>query len=86
MAKLKAIETPAPPDDRPIGEIWIEYKRTDRSLVRVSALWRSTRLILKSSITKKPAHCRRYSPRGMKTMMWMLTKKSKMLLSLKTRR
>ena len=34
MAKLKAIETPAPPDDRPIEEIWIEYKRTGTEELR----------------------------------------------------
>ena len=34
MAKLKAIETPTPPDDRPIGEIWIEFKRTGTEELR----------------------------------------------------
>jgi len=28
MAKARMIEVPAPPDDRPIEEIWVEYKRT----------------------------------------------------------
>ena len=28
MAKARMIEAPAPPDDRPIEEIWVEYKRT----------------------------------------------------------
>ncbi len=34
MAKVKAIETPAPPDDRPIEEIWAEYKRTGTEELR----------------------------------------------------
>ncbi len=34
MAKVKMIETPAPPDDRPISEIWVEYKRTGTEQLR----------------------------------------------------
>ena len=34
MAKVKAIETPAPPDNRPISEIWDEYKRTGTEELR----------------------------------------------------
>ena len=34
MAKVRMIETPAPPDDRPISEIWVEYKRTGTEELR----------------------------------------------------
>ncbi len=34
MAKVKAIEVPAPPDDRSIEEIWVEYKRTGTEELR----------------------------------------------------
>ncbi len=34
MAKARRIETPAPPDNRPIQEIWVEYKKTASEALR----------------------------------------------------